>query len=782
MAVVCFSNLLLEVVLTRIFSATTFYHFTFLAIALALFGLGASGVYVYIRSDRFPPEEARHDMAAYARHFAAASVLALLYVLANPIAIMEGTTGGPGGFDERSWMQLLLLVGVVALPFFCAGMVVSLGVLHFRADIDRLYFFDLTGAALAALAAGWLLGLFGGPSLVLAIAVCGTVGAVLVERPRGRQWLPLVAAVSLLALNLWSPFIRVPSVKRVETARTVFEEWNTFSRITVEQLANDRLTIKIDASASTVIAQRETIAQFNWRQQVSALAYSLFADGPDHVLIIGPGGGPDVVSALAAGANKVTGVEVNPIISETIMQDRFADASQDLYADDRVHIVTDEGRSYIRRSEDRYDVIQATLVDTWAATAAGAFALTENTLYTLEAFNDYFAHLTDAGAVTFCRWYKGDSGESTRLVLLAAAALERRGVPPGETRQHLYLAVKDRFATLVASRDPLTAEQLARLDAASAFGGFEVVMSPATPPGGALEKMVDTGAWGPEVVSRGEDLTPSTDDRPFFFYFVKPGDLFRLDRHFARVNTLLYSPAAFILLALSACLVAVTIGFILLPLALHRRDHLLGGGHGTMGRRAVAIAYFAVIGLAFITVEIALLQKLTFFLGHPSFALLVVLFSLLLATAVGARLSGLAPDRSRGSVALLCGLALAVVCALYAVGLGPLLGAWVAWPRPLRIVVAGALVGVCGLLMGFMLPSGIRLVSAHDAEIVAWGWGVNGASSVIGTVGATIVAMNFGFTTALLAGAGLYAVGGALAMLLGHLVRRAVATAPVLAE
>ncbi len=181
--------------------------------------------------------------------------------------------------------------------------------------------------------------------------------------------------------STWSPRSSVSRPSRVaQTQRAVFEKWNAFSRITVEK--GNGYDIRIDASAATTITSRDSIKNREWKKEINAVALNGFASGPEHVLIIGPGGGPDVANALAANAGKVTGVEVNPIISETIMKDRFVQASAGLYLDPHVDVVTDEGRSFIRRSAERYDMIQASLVDTWAATAAGAFALTENTLYT----------------------------------------------------------------------------------------------------------------------------------------------------------------------------------------------------------------------------------------------------------------------------------------------------------------------------------------------------------------------------------------------------------------
>jgi hypothetical protein len=778
---VCFANVLLEVVLTRIFSATMYYHFTFLSIALALFGLGASGVFVYLHPERYPPERVRADLAASARRFAGFTVLALVYVLANPIDVIQGKLS-PGAdaspFSDRTLLQLILLNGFAALPFFHAGMVVSLAVAHYREHIDRVYAWDLAGAGMAALLAGVLLSILGAPSLVLAIAVFAALATLLFERPRGWAWWPQVACVGLLAANLASPFIRVPSVKGVDNRQIVFEKWNAFSRVTVDRDGPKSLMIRIDASANTHLYDAAIIPRRVWGKEITALAHALFPGGTGHALVIGPGGGHDVVNGLAAGAKKITGVEVNPIIAREVMQERFVRESGGLYADPRVRIVVDDGRSFIRRSEERYDIIQATLVDTWAATAAGAFALSENTLYTREAFEDYLGHLSERGVVTMTRWHTWNDPESLRLVVLASAALERLGVAPGDLRRHLFFATVGSLGTLIVGRAPFSEDDAARLAAACRAGGFDVVLTGrAGPdaPGSAAERtglgrLVDGGSKGAAVRENPKDLSPPTDDRPFFFYFLKGADLFRPSYFTGGVRT--GDPAVWILLAFGVALVGLTVVFILLPLVLADRGMLSRGGVGGPRRRATALGYFGLLGLAFITVEIALLQKFTLFLGHPAYALLVVLFAILMATSLGARLSGRIADRDRARVALLCAAGLAVACVIYAAVLGPLLRGAVAWPLFARVGLAGALVAACGVPMGVLLPSGIRLVSERDAEIVPWGWGMNGATSVIGTVGATVLALHFGFSVTLGLGGALYALAGVAALALGRLTAR----------
>ncbi len=765
-ALLCFSNLLLEVLITRLFSATMFYHFTFMAVGLAMFGIAASGVYVFSNQAHFE-KDLQANLAKYARWFAGATLVALIFTTANPVF-------GGGTVPEwstRVFWQLVLLIVFTALPFFFAGVVVSLALTYFRDNVNRVYFYDLVGAAAAALVGGVLLGIFGGPTTVIVAATIALVGAALFQRGRGRWVLPALAA-GLVALNLIFPIIKVGAVKWEGKLR--FEQWNVFSRITVDRTG----MIMIDAGAATAIHDRRKLVPGMHADKITALALSTWEAPPENVLIIGPGGGRDVMFALSAGAKHVTGVEINPIIADEVMRGKWAEFSGRLYEDPRVEIVVDEGRSFIRRTEGKYDMIQASLVDTWAATAAGAFALTENTLYTIEAFKDYYAHLTDRGVVTMTRFFGGRDGEgvaeSPRLLILAAGAFEELGVAPKDVRKHMFFATAsdEPQGTLIAKKTPFTEAELARLEAAAAAAKFTVLLSPHTDGSTLLERYMDQGAWSALVTNAKDELTPPTDDRPFFFFFKKFGDLFEVQ------GKKIYDPGLWVVVSLGSVL-SLGILFILLPLLLRlfRGGAVPGQSPKTV---ALTLTYFGAVGFAFMAVEIALMQRFTLFLGHPSYSLLVILFVVLLTTAFGARLSERFELARLGKVMLFTGVALGVLSAIYGLVLGDLLRALIGLARPVRIVITALLVVPCGLLMGVMIPSVVRVLGAAKSTLVPWGWGVNGATSVIGTSIATIIAMYGGFTATFVVGAVVYTIAGGL----GVLVSRSypIAASPVVAE
>jgi hypothetical protein len=763
-SLLCFANLLLEILVTRLFSATMFYHFTFMAVGLAMFGIAASGVYVFVNEEKLAVD-LHGNLAKNARRFAATTILTLIFIITNPVF----GNGSIPPWSSRVFWQLVLLIGFTALPFFFAGVVVSLALTFFRDNVNRVYFWDLVGASLAALTAGLLLGLFGGPSTVLLCSAAALVAATLFRRDGGNRWFMPALGLAIVALNLVHPVIKVGSVKW-EGAKIKFEEWNTFSRVTVDSGG----MIKIDAGAATVIHNLADEKPGMHRGQITALALDIFEKPPEDVLIIGPGGGRDVLFALSAGAKHVTGVEINPIIGKHIMQDRYLKQSGGMYKDPRVKIIIDEGRSFIRRQDKKFDMIQASLVDTWAASGAGAFALTENTLYTIEAFHDYFDHLTDNGVLTMTRFYGGRDGqgvaESPRLLILTAGALEKRGIKPGQTRKHIFFAISkvEPQGTLIAKKTPFTPEELARLEAGAKASDLVVIVSPTTDGSTLLEQYLDQGAWSPLVRSAKDELTPPTDDRPFFFYFKKLQNLFDLK------GKTIADPDLWMLVSLGS-VVFFAIIFVILPLLFRFLQ-----GRGTRRRESAStqlgvLGYFGLVGFAFMAVEIALLQRFSLFLGHPSYALIVILFVVLLTTAIGASLSGRFPIEKLGKVMAAAGAAVALLTAVYAVVLGDLLRSMIAIPLPVRMVITAGLVAPLGLLMGAMVPSIVRVLGKAGSTLVPWGWGVNGATSVMGTVTATVIALYAGFTTTFVVGAVCYGLAAAL----GHVVAGLYAKAPV---
>ena len=759
-SVVTLATLLLELLFTRIFSVTLYYHFAFMVISLALFGLGLSGVMLYLHPERYPEDQLASLLSAYSRRFAVAIVISLLFVVSHAMSTSFDPTKAPK-FTWQHILELSYLYLFGAMPFYYGGMTVSLALFHLRRSVATLYFFDLAGASLACLMLDPLLRMFGGPSAVLVVAVLAALAACLFGaelgswRPERRSFVLAACLLALLLANGRYHFAEVGSVKAVQEENLVFSKWNSLSRVEVQQVGNDRPMLTIDANARTHIHQITDRELDNRYKNASSLAYTIRRNG--RVLIIGPGGGVDVVMALRAGHKQVVLAELNPIIIHDVMLGKYRAYSGNLYGQPQVVPNVAEGRSFVRRTRLRYDVIQATLVDTWAATAAGAFSLSENHLYTVEAFVDYLDHLAPDGIVTLSRWVHAPGMEYVRLASLARAALERIGAR--EPHRHVFAASAGWLGTVLVRRTPFTEKELADLHEISERQGMKIHYSPrgrhSTPTAAILAPGDPSAFYARSPV----DLRPVYDDRPYFFYAVKPEAIGAA--LFGKGPENLNSFATVVLFSLLALVTALVLGGIVVPLWLGKRGALAG----SVSSKLRDLAFFLGIGVGYILIEIALLNRFSLYLGHPVHSLRVVLFSLLLFSGVGSLLSGRVKS-GRGLLLLmsLSGAGVAGLVALFTVALGPLLHATTPLTFASRVAIAVALVAAPGLLMGTMLPTGIRLVTGRHAEIIPWAWGLNGAASVLGSVMAMVLSVHVGFTATLCLGGAAYlvAVGAGL--------------------
>src|SRR5215475_8665596 len=426
-AISSFAALLLELALTRLFSVVLFYHFAFLAISIALLGLGAGGVFAYLWKERLTKIPTRRLASRLCMANAVLILVVLEIVLHVPVAL---------DVSAQNFLRLTALYLAAAVPFFLTGLLFSLVFARETKRIPRLYGADLCGGALACLAVVPLLNWLGGPNAVLVAGIALGVAALIwadSDSSRRNAGLLALALVALTGANYSGRLIDVIYAKGMfrDPAWVEFARWNALSRVEVDRQGQAK-AIVIDADASTYIMNAEVSRwhETEWEKDLMsappALANVLRPHG--EFAIIGPGGGVDVLRAVANGSPSVTGIEINPIIATTIMRGRYADYAQHLYDRPDVHIHVTDGRSYLRATAQHFDVVQMTLVDTWASTAAGAFALSENNLYTVEAFREYFDHLKPDGMIAITRWEFQHPREALRVVSVAMDALHQLGV------------------------------------------------------------------------------------------------------------------------------------------------------------------------------------------------------------------------------------------------------------------------------------------------------------------------------------------------------------------
>ncbi len=422
LALTSFAALLLELALTRLFSVVLFYHFAFLAISIALLGLGAGGVFAYLLKSRFVNISTRTIAAWLCMANSLLLVIVLEIVLRVPVSL--DVTGA-------NLFRLTKIYLAAAVPFLLTGFLFSVVFARETERIPRLYGADLCGGALACLAIVPVLNWLGGPNAILVSAIALAAAAIIWAETRSvRRFASLLALalVALTAANHAGRLIDVVYAKGMfrDPAWVEFARWNALSRVEVDRQGQAK-AIVIDSDASTYIMNADlshwqgTLWEHNLMSAPPALANVLRPHGD--FAIIGPGGGVDVLRAVANGSASVTGIEINPIIATTIMRGRYADYAQHLYDRPDVHIHVTDGRSFLRSTPQHFDVVQMTLVDTWASTAAGAFALSENNLYTVDAFREYFNHLNPDGMIAITRWEFRQPREALRVVAVAMEAL-----------------------------------------------------------------------------------------------------------------------------------------------------------------------------------------------------------------------------------------------------------------------------------------------------------------------------------------------------------------------
>jgi spermidine synthase len=751
-----FSALLLELALTRLFSVVLFYHFAFLAISIALLGLGAGGVFAFLAKRWLARFDTRTLMAWLSVGNAAVIPVVLGTILHVPVSL------------ELSWVNFSRLTAmylVAAIPFLLTGIAFSVIFARECSRITRMYGADLCGGAAACLAVVPLLNWLGGPNAILFAGFVSAVTALVWTNPGNAKKLGSGIAVLLMVVigaNHSGRLIDVVYAKGVfrDSSWVEFARWNAISRVEVDRQGAAKAVV-IDADASTYIMNADlnhwqgTEWEKNLMSAPPALANVLRPHG-DYA-IIGPGGGVDVLRAVANGAHDVTGIEINPIIADTIMRGRYAEYSNHLYQRPDVHIHVTDGRSFVRNSKQSYDVVQMTLVDTWASTAAGAFALSENSLYTEDAFQEYFEHLKPDGLIAITRWEFRQPREALRVVSVAMDALHKLGVQnpaanfivvsEGDPNEDgIPVAVLAKKSAFTADEEAAVRRHLDR------YGALSPVYLPSQAGSNPFSALIASN--DPFAFARNYEfnVAPVNDNAPFFFFTLKLGQVLHHEGQREGIDWKVNLGVAVLGMVLIISVAAVVL-FLIVPLVLGT-----GGARGS----ATGLLYFVAVGLGFIMVEIAFIQRFVLFLGHPTYALTVVVFLLLLSSGAGSLLSRRwLRETQRAWLPL---LVIVAVLLLYVCVLPVILNTLVGLPFVIKLAVCGVLLIPLGLAMGMPFPTGLRALAGarNQDSSIEWAWAMNAASSVLGSVLAMVIAIQFGLNVTLACGAVAYLISAGL--------------------
>lgn len=768
--------LLLEVALTRIFSFTIWYHFAYLTISVALLGFGAAGSILAAYPSLLNDPAKLLSRSCVAAALGVGLVLGVVSLIPlDPLSVLK---------EQRQLLNLIIYYVVVTIPFLASGLAIAGAIAMAPERVSRLYFWDLLGAGGACLIVVPLIWRVGTPVTVSLSSVAFAVGAVCFARSRGTI---AVAAglVAVLTVLIGSQVEFTPgknkfiSIHMATGAKPIFHRWTPINR--VDAVAWDETTQKTDTGYRGWGASKKydgpgqhfrmigydgdsCASMYRWsgdKKELEWFHHHVFkapyvVKEKPSVLIIGVGGGTDILNAVSNDATSIVGVELNPITVE-LGKGPYAEYNGGLFNRPEVHMVAAEGRHYLRSHTDKYDLIEINSVDTLSALSSGAYVLSESYLYTGDAVADYLAHLNPGGVFAMAMGDFNVPQQLPRHTLRLASniryALAKRGIQ--DPAPYVVVIASNEglaMAHTLVKNEPFTAEEMAKLDAYVQAEDLVYWQRP--------DKQVFHGVslllWGNESErekyydEQDLNLRATTDESPFFFNFYKWRSLLKRSGELDAARTFATGQIVLILMLVQSTIFASVL--VLAPLLRIRQ------GLGSVQRRGGYVLYFIALGLGFILLEISFIQRFVLYLGYPSYALSVVLFSLLTFTGIGSYFSGQVEPPYEDVLPKLLGALIAVALA-YLLGLQLVFNATLGASLAIRIVIAVLLLAPLGIVLGMFFPLGVKLAADAHPTLVPWAWGINGCSTVVGTILAVIIAISWDFRGVTLLSLAIYAIG-----------------------
>ena len=776
------ATLVLEISLTRVLSVAQWYHFAFMVVSIALFGFGASGTLLSV----FPRilDRGLDQLATVCSAlFSVACVGSFLLVNRvhfDPFRL---------AWDPLQVAYILVDYAVLSIPFLLSGLCITSAMTKMAGNVNKLYFSNLMGSGFGSIIGILLFSHLTGSGVIAFASFLGGASALifslnLMGRRRTFLLAVWVMAISLLLFNAQqllpiriSPYKSLPTALRYPDSKLLETEWNAFSRVDVIESGYVRyapglslqyyqpiprqLGVTVDGNAMNAITAYDGVRsnlEFTGFLPMS-LPYHIHAY--PRVLVLGAGGGLSVLTAVYNNASSIVAVEVNPIIVD-IVRNRYRDFTGGIYGREDVRVEVSESRSFIRGSRETYDIIELSMTDNPTASSTGIYALSENYLYTTEAFEDYYAHLSEGGVLSMTRWLLPPPREDVRVVSLAISALERRGVDSPE--DHIAVIRSWSTVTLLVKKGGLSSEDRIAIREFCRDRNFDIVHMPGLEPSEVnvynrfpepyYHQLVHEMLYSEDRTCFYRDylfdIAPVMDERPFFFHF------FKWDRLGETYESLggKWQPlveGGYLVPIVFAQALFLSLVFIFLPVRRFRSRS------GVVGSERL-LAYFLSLGLGYMFIEIALIQKSILFLGHPVHAVSAILFSLLVSSGVGSYLSG-GLKLKGGKVLIPIIISVCLLAVAYPFLLRQIFLALLGQPLSIRLLALMLVISPLGLVLGMPFPTGIRLLNDLSKELIPWAWAVNGCASVLGSILPVIIALSFGFSSVFLLASATYFVG-----------------------
>jgi len=760
----------------RLLSITFWYHFAYMVISLALLGFGASGSFLFLLSRRV-----YEKMDAWL--VLLAGIAALSFPLAFSVAKEIGLDPLQLVWQNKEWVKMAATYLVMAIPFLLSGGIVGIILSAAGRDVPKLYAADLLGAGFGCVAV--VPALYLGPPWMLLPLLSGAVlagaGWCCMRTPwsgKGILVLPLTGTLVLAC------YVVLPPVPELHHTKA-FPMTMVFPDATVEaeregplglihvvgsslirevpglslnygldgkggNLPNQKTIFSDGDALSTITRFKDDLDELE-HLDFTTMALPYHVRRPKKVLVVGAGGGTDVLLALKEKASSITALEANAQVAE-LMTGPFADFSGHLYSKPEVHLRIQEARQFLHGTEDRFDLIQISLLDSFGGSAAGLYSAAESYLYTTEAFGLYLSRLSDSGLLAVTRWIKFPPRDALRIFSTALSALRKTGISQ-RPEEHLVLIRSWKTSTLLASKAPFTAEEIEKVLVFNQRRSFDVDYYAGIREEATNRYDVQKEAYsfkGATSLAGSEakgflrdylfDVSPTTDDRPYFSHF------FRWDKAWSLLQQLRKEFLPFMeigtILIVATLVQAVMAGgaLILLPLlGLRRAVEWARDGLSALGVLGT-LFYFGSIGFAFMFLEMALLPRYTLLLSHPIYSTAVVLGAVLVFAGCGSLSVGHVESKSLW-VAVTCVCAWVLGQAL----LEERLFEWaLGWPFAGRLALTVVMVGSLSFFLGWPFPIGLRETSGRYPSLVPWAWGINGCASVIGAVLGKMISMSIG--------------------------------------
>jgi spermidine synthase len=784
-----------EILLMRLFSIVQWHHFAAMIISLALLGYGASGTVLTLTQHWLLPRFAVAFMSAAVLFglTAVGSFALAQHVPFNPLEVL---------WEPRQWGYLLALYLLLCVPFWCAATGIGLALVRLQAQVGRIYQADLLGAGSGALGMLLALSLWSPTVCLTLLGSVGFVAAALagLDRTAAQPWWLLLALLlcSLVLPGMWpqawitprmSEYKGLSQALRVPETEILSERSSPLGVLTVVHSPARPFRYAPDLSLTSVAEpppqlglftdgeSLSVITRYDGRREPLAYLDDLPAALPYHllarprVLILGAGGGTEVLQAHYHQARTIDAVELNPQVVD-LVQHVHAEFAGHLYSAPDVRLHVSAARGFVAASREQYDLIQVALGDSASASAAGVYALNESYLYTVEALQTYFRHLRSGGLLAMTRWLKLPPRDSLKLFATALTALERSGARHPE--RQLALVHGWQTVTLLVKHGAFTTDDITTLRTFCAARSFDIAYEPGMPATHADREQVSErpylfeGAMALVSPDRADfvqrykyDLTPATDDRPYFFHFFKwrvLPEILALRRHGG--SALLEWGY---LLLIAALLQAAMVSVVLIVLPLWRLRHQTV----TRGQRSRISVYFAALGLAFLFMEIAFMQRFMLFLSHPLYATAVVLCAFLVFAGLGggyaAQITRRAPTaQHHGRPIALAVAGIVGVAVLDLVLLELLVQRGLGWPAATKMTLTLVLIAPLAFCMGLPFSLGLACVASYRPAVLPWAWGINGCASVLSAILATVLAIHYGFMVVVGLALGLYILAAAV--------------------